>query len=980
MLSSNQVNAVGMHRCAFFAAWLACLALVLHGRSGEPSLPVKQIRFVPEAQPFPRERLLEMLPFRVGEPILPGQARAAIERLYATGRYADIQIEAWPLDGGLEIRIVTEPAQFVGRVTAEGAPDPPNAAAVASAARLDLGSPFDRADLVAATENIRRTLANHGYFEPRIRHRLEYDPRTQQVNIVFEIDRGPRARYASPEIRGDPARSLRSLVKTTRWKGWFRWKPVSETRTQDGLERLRRSYQKEDRLAASVVLAGLNYQPEARCAQPLLEITAGPKIRIEVEGAKVSRSRLRELVPVYQEGSVDRDLLVEGARELTEYFQSKGYFHTRVDFKTRADGDRQLIIFDVERGPREKLVEVTISGNRYFDTATIRERMAVRPAAFPYLRYGRFSDQMLRDDLEAIAALYRANGFRDVQVRSRIEHDYRGKRDQMAVHIEIEEGPQWRVGSLTLRGASPEHEAAIRSLLQSGEGQPFSEANVAIDRENILDYYNDQGYTDATFQWSWRPSADPHRVDLTFTIQEGQRKYVREILLSGLRITDPELVRRRLLLAPGDPLSRTALIETQRRLYNLQIFARVDAALQNPGGQEQEKYVLFDFDESRRYSLTTGFGAQIEKIGGDELSFEAPAGKPGFSPRVSFDIVRNNMWGNAHNLSLRTRVSTVQKRGILSYEVPQFRSSANWNLLFSGMYDDSRDVRTFSARRQEGSVQLGQRLSRANTLLYRFTYRRVTVDPETLKISPLLIPLYSQPARLGILAGNFVADRRDDPTNATRGIYTTLDVGWASRAFGSQADFTRLLGQNATYHRIGSHHNYVLARSLTFGWLHNLRADAEIPLPERFFAGGAESHRGFPQNQAGPRDLLTGFPLGGRAVLLHRLELRFPLLADNLGGVLFQDAGNLYSGLDSISFRVRQRDVTDFDYMVHALGFGFRYRTPIGPIRVDLAYTFNPPRFVGFKGTREELLFGGGVRTLQQISHFQFHFSLGQAF
>ncbi|MGB9606794.1 MAG: BamA/TamA family outer membrane protein, partial [Bryobacteraceae bacterium] len=353
--------------------------------------------------------------------------------------------------------------------------------------------------------------------------------------------------------------------------------------------------------------------------------------------------------------------------------------------------------------------------------------------------------------------------------------------------------------------------------------------------------------------------------ELAFTIREGQRKYVRGILLSGLRITDPELVRRRLLLAPGDPLSRSALLDTQRRLYNLRIFAKVDAALQNPAGEENEKYVLLDFDESKRYSLTVGFGAQIEKIGGDELSFEAPAGKPGFSPRVSFDVARNNLWGNGHNLSLRTRLSTVQKRGIVSYEAPQFRGSSVWNLLLSTMYDDSRDVRTFTARRQEGTIQLGQRLSRANTLLYRFTYRRVTVDPATLKINPLLIPLYSQPVRLGILAGNFVADRRDDPTNATRGIYNTLDLGWASRGFGSQADFTRLLGQNATYHAFGFGRRYVVARSTTFGWLHNFRRDAEIPLPERFFAGGAESHRGFPQNQAGPRDLLTGFPLGGGA-------------------------------------------------------------------------------------------------------------------
>lgn len=947
---------------------------------GGEGATIRRIQFLPERQPYAEQELLALLPFKTGETLDAGKVRAAIERLYATGRYADIQVEAWPAAEGVEVRIVTEPAYFVGRVVVEGAPDPPNAGALAGAARLDPGAPFDQEDLPAAADNLRRVLANHGFFEPNVRHRLEYDPQTQQVHIRFEIERGPRARYAPPEITGSPERSAREITKTTRWRGWLRWKTVTESRTQEGLERLRRWYQKRDRLSAEVTLTAMRYLPETQRVQPSLDVRAGPRIRIELEGARVSRSKLRELIPVYQEGAVDRDLLAEGARQLTEYFQSKGYFHTKVDVKARPDGDRQLILFDVDRGPREKLVHVGVSGNRYFDAETIRERMAVRPAAFPHLRHGRFSHRLLKSDLEVIAALYRSNGFRDVQVRARIEHGYRGKRGQMAVHIEIEEGPQWRVASFELEGVSPEHEEAVREMLQSTAGQPFSEANVAIDRENVLEYYANRGYADAAFQWSWRETDEPHKVALVFSIREGTQQFVRDILLSGLRITDPALVRRRVLLAPGDPLSRSALLETQRRLYNLQVFAKVDAALQNPAGRERDKYVLLDFDESRRYSLTTGFGAQIEKIGGDDLSFEAPAGKPGFSPRISLDITRGNLWGNGHSLSLRTRVSTVQKRGIVSYEAPQFRGSPDLNLLLSVMYDDSRDVRTFTARRQEGSIQLGQRLSRANTLLYRFTYRRVTVDPETLKISPLLIPLYSQPARLGILSGNLVADRRDDPTNATRGTYTTLDVGWASRAFGSQADFARLLVQNSTYHSFGFGRRYVLARSATFGWLHNLREDAEIPLPERFFAGGADSHRGFPQNQAGPRDLLTGFPLGGRALLLHKLELRFPLLGENLGGVVFEDAGNLYPGLSALSVRPRQRGVTDFDYMVHAVGLGFRYRTPIGPIRVDLAYTFNPPSFVGFKGTREELLFGGGVRTLQRIGHFQFHFSLGQAF
>ena len=106
----------------------------------------------------------------------------------------------------------------------------------------------------------------------------------------------------------------------------------------------------------------------------------------------------------------------------------------------------------------------------------------------------------------------------------------------------------------------------------------------------------------------------------------------------------------------------------------------------------------------------------------------------------------------------------------------------------------------------------------------------------------------------------------------------------------------------------------------------------------------------------------------------------FPLIGDNISGVLFHDMGNVYSGLGSISFRTHQKDLTDFDYMVHAAGFGIRYRTPLGPLRVDLAYSINPPTFNGLQGTYQQLLFGGATRTVQNVSHFQFFFSIGQAF
>jgi outer membrane protein assembly factor BamA len=345
--------------------------------------------------------------------------------------------------------------------------------------------------------------------------------------------------------------------------------------------------------------------------------------------------------------------------------------------------------------------------------------------------------------------------------------------------------------------------------------------------------------------------------------------------------------------------------------------------------------------------------------------------------------------GLGHSISVRTRVSTLDRRAVLSYNWPRFRSHENLSLSFTTLFEDSRDVRTFSFQRAEGSIQLSQRLSKASTVFYRYTYRRLSVDEATLNISALLIPLLSQPVRVGIGSFAWILDRRDDPVDPHKGVYNTVDIGLAEGALGSQRNFVRFLVRNATYHPIGK--KLVVARSTEAGDIHAFHYTGDpanaVPLAERFFGGGGSSHRGFPENQAGPRDSTTGLPLGGTALLFNQTELRFPLIGDNIGGVLFHDMGNIYSSLSNFSLRQHQRDQQDFDYMVHAVGFGIRYRTPVGPLRVDLGYSINGPRYFGFKGTQQDLL-NAGVNPcaiasncqVQRVSHFQYFFSIGQTF
>lgn len=959
--------------------------------------PVLRIEFQPAEQPLPRSELDRLLQVPVGEPLKSADVRHAIERLYATGRFADIRVDANPEASGVALVFATEPNFFISRVSIDGENEPPNRNQLTASSQLELGTLFREDAVSAAIARMQERLRANGLYQATIQQRVDKLPATEEASIYFDLNTGKRARFAGIELKSQEPLSLENreaLIHATEWQRGIGfivlpgWRTATETRVQTGVENLRRRLQRDDRLQARVALERLDYNPATNRITPVLSIQRGPEIQVKATGWDPGKNRLRRLIPVYQERTVDRSLLIEGQRNLLEYLQGEGYFDAKVQFSQSEPSDgRTLVEYQIDRGERHKLRSISIRGNKYFDTATLRERMYVQPASLVRFRSGRYSPRMLTQDVAAIQALYESNGFREVQVTSDVAEDPRNH-SFIEVKLEIVEGRQWFVESLDIEGLDPEDQNYLRSTLRSTEGQPFSPSNVAADRDQMLSYLFNNGYPDAAFAWSQLAGSEEEFVRLRFVLTPGKRQYVRGVLVRGLETTSPSLVASRIVLKEGDPLSQSQIGESQQRLYDLGIFAKVQTATQNPDGEEERKNVIFYADEASRYSFNFGLGAEIARIGGDRTSLTSPGGATGFSPRVSVGLSRINFLGVGHTVSLQTLASTQQRRALLNYLAPQFQGNPNLALTFSALFNDARDVRTFNARRWEGSVQLSQRFSRSDTGQLRFTFRRITVDRNTLKISPDLIELLSRPVRVGLVGSTFFRDRRDDPVDTHRGAYNSLDVALAASFFGSQTSFTRTVARNSTYHPFTR--EITLARSLQFGTIGRMGGLPEIPLAERFFAGGASSHRGFPDNQAGPRDLRTGFPLGGTALLFHSTELRFPLIGDNLGGVVFHDMGNVFSNVENISFRLRQRNLQDFDYMVHAVGVGIRYRTPVGPVRIDLAYGPNTPRFFGWAGTRDQLLSldqstpvcaeGSAFCTNQRISRFQFHFSLGQTF
>jgi len=945
-------------------------------------LKVAEVRVQSQGVAHP-EWFVSLLPQKVNEPLDKNKVRQSVQVLYNTGRFSRIQVEAEQTANGLVLIFNAQGNYFFGSIRLEGAPNPPTENQLLNASKLALGEQFSEEAIAAGMAGMARVLQDNGYYQAKTAPTYEYDAPNQQVKVLFRIVKGPRARIGKIKITGLPGESLAEIVQTTKLEPGDH---VSSSNVTRALQRLRKRYQKQNRLEAQVVLAQRDYHPETNTLDCTFDINRGPVVEVKVQGDSLPSSVIKKYVPIYEESAVDEDLLNEGRANLRDYLQTQGYFDAKVEYTQKRDpaSDRYEVVFTIEKGERHKVLDVEIVGNKYFSRDLIRERMESQPAG-GLLLTGTVSQSMAARDAQSIETLYRTNGFLRVKATPRVEDDYEGKKTQVKITMVVDEGPQFTVGKLTIVGNTAVSDQELRALIAASEGQPYSDTTVANDQSQVVSEYFNRGFPTVRMEYSAKPSpSDPTKLDLTYKITEGQRVYVDRVLISGLHYTKPFVVDREMKIHSGEPLNQNEMLESQRRLYDLGIFNAVEMAIQNPEGDATRKNINFQLEEARRYTFNYGVGFEVQT--GQPGASTQPQGQPGASGRVSFDVTRLNFRGRDHTITLKTRYGNLQKRALLSYDAPRLFDSEQLTLNFTALYDDTFDVRTFEAKRLEGSAEIRQALNRGTTLLYRFTYRRVSIPEGSLVIDPNLVPLFSQPVRVGMPSFTYVRDTRDDPTNSHKGAFSSFDAGVAAGFFGSQTDFGRVLLQNATYYRFHKR-RWVFARSTRIGVESKFGSTTFIPLPERFLSGGSNSHRGFGLNQAGPRDLTTGFPLGGEALFVNSLELRTPPLpvpwaGNNISAVLFHDMGNVFDTPSNAArsfFRYAQpnRDTClnpalktcNFNYISHALGSGIRYRTPIGPVGVDVGYNLNPPAFpIGVQNRSDTL------------HHFNFFFTIGQTF
>ncbi len=983
------------------------------------------------------------LPQAQGAPLLRQDVAASLRALYATGLFESVEAAGQREGDGVALIFRGKARTFIGTVSVDGAKGPTVNTQLERASRLNPGTRYTEAKMKQALDTMRAVMAENGFHEAAINYKLTPHPEELLNDIAFHVVSGPQARVGAVQVTGDPGMTLEDF---RHYAHLSTGALVDRETVNRALAGVLKHYRSEKRLEAEIKLESQAYTAPHRVN---FKFTAsmGPVVRVVVEGASLSEDRIKRLVPVFEEGTVDEDLLNEGNRRVRDYFQSLGYFDVKVDHSQAGPRTGQvLIVFNVQLGERRHVERVTVEGNHYFTPSTLEQLLSVH-AANTFDHHGAYNQALVSADVAALESVYQNNGFSHVKItpvtgpalstpagaRAGADVDTTAP---LTLVYHIDEGPQQRVGSVQIDGNEHVQTPMLLRLINTEAGQLFSPRNLAGDRDALMTDYLSRGFDQARVDVEEKnDTGDESKVNVVFRVTEGQQVFVRNVVLTGLHYTRPATVARAITLHAGDPLSASALEDTQRNLYEFALFNEVNTAVENQGGGETQKTILLQAVEARRWTLTYGAGFEVQTgtpVNGCQGLLATgvkctPNGTTGVSPRGLLALTRNNLFGREQSASIQGNYGLLEQRVDLIYQNPHLAGYRNFGLTFTGGYANSQSVTTYVASRLEAGFRFtqtfnrpGPGLSRANTFIYAYDFRRVKVAENTLQVYPAEVDALAAAVTVGGPGFTWIRDNRDSAVDAHRGMYSSFQEFFSAAPFGAQAQFNRIDTSNSSYYGFDKG-KIVVARNTRYGQERAFGNGGSelIPLPERLYAGGATSLRGFSINAAGPRDPDTGFPIGGAGTLVNSTELRLPpptlpYFGNTVSFVLFHDMGNVFTNASDAwasILRVNQpnrqacktltppdttttppteplpsgpytstgkQGACSFNYFSHAPGMGLRYHTPVGPIRLDFSYNLNPPIFpinVNYSQTNPY-----ANQHVGEASHFNFFFSLGQTF
>ncbi len=636
-----------------------------------------------------------------------------------------------------------------------------------------------------------------------------------------------------------------------------------------------------------------------------------PSIRnILISGnVKIETSKIREKIDISPGSILNVEKLKQTVNTIEKFYSSKAYYRAKISHRVHElDGNQVDIEFTIEEGKKGYIKKIRFKGNKHFRARKLRKLMETKKKGWFWwiMKTGALDEDILNADLQNLQAFYFDHGYLEVKI-DMPEFTITKDGKWIYIDIQIHEGDQFKVGEIDFTGDILTTREDLFNQLSLEKGKVYRTSVVQKDILRITDFYADKGYAYTDIAPLTSVDSGKKLVHLTFDIHKGREVYFDQITISGNTKTRDKVIRRELKVGEGDLYSSTALKRGRQKLKNIGYFKEV--------------------------AFTTSKGTSEEKINVDIKVEEAPTGTFSFGGGYTSlagvvgtaEVSEVNLFGLGYKANLSASLGGTTQRFKLGFADPWLLgtpTAAGFNVY----YDEYEYFDTYSVDVAGADLSLGRYLTDYISASLLGRVERVDIY-DVSDYASSYIKEQEGTRDTHSLTLWLTRDTRDDYYNPTKGSRHTLSLENAGGILGGDNTFYKFTGDTNWYFPLPL--NTVLHLRGRAGTVEGYEGK-EVPIYERFYVGGINTIRGFEYGEAGPRDEFNEV-IGGENMVIFNSEILFPLSKEiGMRGAVFYDAGK---GFDKYR---------EFGRVRHSIGFGIRWFSPIGPLRIDWGLNLDP--------------------------------------
>jgi outer membrane protein insertion porin family len=848
------------------------------------------------------EGMADLILLKEGEEFSLKKVSNSIKQIYRTGLFSDVEVLK---EGEQEIQLtfLLTRRYFIRKIVFRGSQEIAPKDLKESLLSLYEGGFYSEEKVGKAVEELKEDLTEKGYFQPEVEAFTERDFKSPAVNVIFEVRSAKRYIVKKITFSGEkilPEAELKKEMKTK--KGNVYVPSVLE----EDLTRLKGLFASNGYQRTEIEVEQLRFDERENRATLSLRIIPHEKIEIVVKGERVP---LRLLEPIWKPRIFEEWGLAEGEAKIIAYLRKKGFLFCSVTSSVEKVNDEMRVVYKVSPGDKFMIKDVSFEGLEYFTPEELKEEL-VSEADAPFLSW--IDGEKVFGLPAEIEFLYKTRGYHDTRVN--LNFFPRGK--NVRAHFFIEEGSQEKIERISFEGTSLFNKETLLKQISSFEGGSFYQPNLQKDTERLSNFYLNQGVRGTEIGIRTERTGE-NLFSVFFNVKEGKKVKIEKIVITGNIVTKKGTILRELRIKEGDYALYERIQASKRRLEKLGIFREVKID-EIPVSSEKESLIISIREGERNYA-GLGVGLETRRESQTFALWNNPV-----RLRGTAEFIKSNVSGSAAQLSLVGQFSLKERRGVFSWEQPYFFGLPVQTYVNAWLEREERESFTFD--RQGVSLTASKSVSKDLTFLTTLRWARTNFV--ILLIEESEVDRQDRPFSATSISSSLIWDRRDEPINPERGSFLSFVVERAFPLLNSDSNYLKSFIKYKQFIPVFSGVTFSVASRLGLGG-----GRKPIPVHERFFAGGSNSFRGERFDELGPKDPVSMKPVGGQALLLLNFELTFPLISwvKDLSGALFYDKGNVFDDTKHLSLA----DLKD------AVGIGIRYRTPLGPIRLEMGWNLD---------------------------------------